>query len=589
MSGRIEAATQTQSLAGNGGTEAPLTGRFRRIGHRIMWQVGLAVLAGLSALLAVFITHQQTDLLKENTHDLRTLTESVRRGLETVMLAGYADIAEQYADSLKGIPGVVELRLMRRTGEEAFRDNRTLREVNRRLGGDTFEEREEEKIVPVLPADHAGLKKAATGEEATYRELGADGPPLLTFLAPIPNRKACWRCHGKEEEVRGVLKLSVSLARMEDNFRQVRFQALWMGAGALSLILLLAWGLVRRHVALPIVRMSEAVRQVADGHLEHRVPVVGADELALMARDFNRMSQALQQSYKGLQDEQDKLTTIILSAREGIVVTDRQGDVVLVNPSAERLLGKDREEIQAQGFEALLDDPEYIAAFLSREGGNLPKTHVYKGRVLNFYAATIFTHDGEKVGSCALMRDVTQEKRLEEQLRQLSVTDGLTGLFNRRRFDEAMVEEMKRAQRYGLSVGLILFDVDHFKKFNDTHGHDQGDRVLQAIAAQMKEHFREIDHPCRYGGEEFCAILPSTGIPGAQYAAERLRQKIEAMVVDGLKVTISLGVAVYPYCEAENPDELLKQADNALYVAKKQGRNQVVVAGGLPESLMNGE
>ncbi|MBF0585238.1 MAG: GGDEF domain-containing protein, partial [Magnetococcales bacterium] len=190
---------------------------------------------------------------------------------------------------------------------------------------------------------------------------------------------------------------------------------------------------------------------------------------------------------------------------------------------------------------------------------------------------TTYASDGTRIGSAALVRDITQEKKLEEKLRKLSTTDGLTGLYNRRWFDTALSDEMQRAARYHQMVGLLLFDVDHFKRFNDTHGHDQGDRVLQALGRVMQGHFREVDHPCRYGGEEFCAILPNTGHPGAQLAAERLRQKVESMEVDGLKVTISIGVAIFPMV-GKNPDDFLKQADLALYKAKKGGRNQVCFA-----------
>ncbi|MBF0445751.1 MAG: GGDEF domain-containing protein, partial [Magnetococcales bacterium] len=122
-----------------------------------------------------------------------------------------------------------------------------------------------------------------------------------------------------------------------------------------------------------------------------------------------------------------------------------------------------------------------------------------------------------------------------------------------------------------------FFDVDHFKRFNDDHGHDQGDRVLQAIGKVMGEHFRDVDLCFRYGGEEFCAILPSTGNPGCGLAAERFRQKIEAMEVDGLKITISIGVAVYPDA-GTSPTDMLKKADIALYEAKENGRNQVCFA-----------
>ena len=123
-----------------------------------------------------------------------------------------------------------------------------------------------------------------------------------------------------------------------------------------------------------------------------------------------------------------------------------------------------------------------------------------------------------------------------------------------------------------------MFDVDHFKKFNDAYGHDQGDRVLSAIGKLMISLFRPSDIPCRYGGEEFCVILTETNPEGAYTAAERARVEVEKLVVDTLKVTISVGLVIYPEHKIKTIKELIKLADTALYAAKKAGRNKVCLA-----------
>ncbi|MBF0295727.1 MAG: diguanylate cyclase [Magnetococcales bacterium] len=330
----------------------------------------------------------------------------------------------------------------------------------------------------------------------------------------------------------------------------------------------------------PITKVTKAMLHVADGNMESQVPVIGKDELGQMATIFNQMALQLKSAHEGLQNEQEKLMTILLSAREGIIGTNREGEVVLVNPAAQRLLGKSEEEIVAGGFLNILDDPEYVRQFLVRSGYDMPETVVFNQKVFNFFAASIRDKGGAIIGSAALIRDVTEEKNLERQLRNLSNTDGLTKLINRRHFDELLQAEFQRGKRYGVEFGLLVFDVDHFKKFNDTHGHDQGDRVLQALAGAMKNAFRDIDFCCRFGGEEFCVIAPSTNLTGLLIAAERFRRKVEAMVVDGLKVTISIGAVTYPQLlpGAQGPAEIFKAADNALYQAKKGGRNQVCAA-----------
>ncbi|MFZ2955416.1 MAG: diguanylate cyclase [Candidatus Ozemobacteraceae bacterium] len=162
------------------------------------------------------------------------------------------------------------------------------------------------------------------------------------------------------------------------------------------------------------------------------------------------------------------------------------------------------------------------------------------------------------------------------KLHELAITDGLTQLFIHRYFQIKLDDEVKRALRYSEFFSLILFDIDHFKKFNDTYGHQQGDTVLKEVARLIKELVRTTDVPCRYGGEEFTIILPHTNAEQGLLFAERVRQKIEAHPFPGqsepLHVTISLGVAEFPRMTREK-QRLVQIADIALYHCKGHGRN----------------
>jgi len=163
------------------------------------------------------------------------------------------------------------------------------------------------------------------------------------------------------------------------------------------------------------------------------------------------------------------------------------------------------------------------------------------------------------------------------RLYELAITDGLTKLFIHRYFQARLEEEIVRAKRYHTACSLILFDIDHFKKFNDTYGHQQGDIVLIEVAKLMKLTVRDtVDIPARYGGEEFVIILPETDAKGALLVAERLRKTIEAYDFPGqeqaLKVTVSLGVSTFPD-HASTKSVLVKKADLALYECKNRGRN----------------
>lgn len=167
----------------------------------------------------------------------------------------------------------------------------------------------------------------------------------------------------------------------------------------------------------------------------------------------------------------------------------------------------------------------------------------------------------------------------KSRLFNLATIDGLTGLVVHRHFQAKMEEEFRRARRYGKPLSFLMTDIDHFKKFNDTWGHQVGDMVLREVAKIVRDSARDTDLAARYGGEEFAVILPETEPDGAMLFAERLRHGVESARFNGpkgdLKVTISVGVCSIPYHQPETPLEMIKLADEALYVCKRNGRNRV--------------
>lgn len=173
---------------------------------------------------------------------------------------------------------------------------------------------------------------------------------------------------------------------------------------------------------------------------------------------------------------------------------------------------------------------------------------------------------------------------LQTRYFQLAMFDGLTGLYVRRMFDEKIGEEINRVRRYGGNLSIIMADIDFFKKINDQYGHQMGDKILQESSALLRDDIRDgIDIPCRYGGEEFIIILPNTNIDGAHVVAERFRRHCEQHSFNGeenpIQVTFSLGIAAITKETAAPAKELVRRADEMLYLAKKNGRNQVCVFG----------
>jgi len=175
------------------------------------------------------------------------------------------------------------------------------------------------------------------------------------------------------------------------------------------------------------------------------------------------------------------------------------------------------------------------------------------------------------------------QKALEHaRTRRLASTDGLTGMYNHRTFQERLSQEIARAGRYGRPLSVLMIDVDHFKVYNDTYGHPQGDIVLQDLARLLQEMSRTSDTVARWGGEEFAIILPETDSVGAQKIGQRLCEQMERYpfpgqeIMPGGTLTISIGIATY--ASASSKEALLQAADMALYTAKREGRNRVCVA-----------
>ena len=546
---------------------------FKRIGHKLILTFAGVAAIGLTVLVIFYTNQQQESLFKQNEDTMSKVTQSVIEGLQTVMLAGYADIAQEYAANLQNVDGIVDFRILRTDGNEAFLDNNTINNVNKRKDEELFEPRDEESKRRILASDNLELRNTVATREITktYSE-SESGANLLTFLAPIENKDDCHECHGSKESVRGVIKITTSLESVEMAVKASRQQAYLLSGPFLLLIILVTGVMVKRTVVVPITRVTSAMINVSRGDLSMNVPVLGRDEISVMAKSFNRMSDKLKSTYEGLEEEHDKLSTLILSAHDGMIITDRHGRIVLTNPSATQILNKSADEIFADGFNHLFNDPNIIRRALENEDYIEIK---HEDRVLQVLASTIENQEKEIIGSAALVRDVTTEKRLQEELQHLATSDGLTGLYNRRYLDTSLAKELGRSQRYGHGMSIIMFDVDHFKRFNDEHGHDQGDRVLHFISSIVKKQIRNLDIPCRYGGEEFLIILPETNHECALGIAERVRQKIESTELDSLKVTVSIGVASYPPVIVENYQQFIEAADKALYEAKNAGRNCV--------------
>lgn len=538
--------------------------------------VGIAATLTLVGLVVIYTQSQRTHLIDNDKVVAGRIVSSVVAGLSAIMVTGSATIAQQYAQDIKGAVGLDDFSFIRPDGKQAFLDNDTIKAVNSRYGQTLFMERSESREQR-LYAEKDPLFQRAKGARGLVGKVNENGESY-TILMPIENKPVCHQCHGDSVSILGFARLTSSLQHVNQMVSSNRNQAILVMLAVLVLYLILTYLFLNKVVIVPIRRVTDAMFKVEKGDLSQQVPELGRDELGRMARSFNAMIRQILQIHTGLEMEQNKLTTIILNAGEGIVVTDRDERIVLVNPAAEALLGEKETQIVTKGFHRLVDDPSLIERLLEHPDSNYAESVSRGDRYLSIMAARI-EQQGELLGMAALLRDVTTQKRREAHLRAISYTDELTGLLNRRSLTAVLHQGIEDAVGNQRPLSLLMMDLDHFKTLNDTHGHAMGDQVLMAFGGLLKRRLRDADYACRYGGEEFCAILPNTPMAGARKTAEDIRRAVMVMDCNGVTVTVSIGVATLDQLQSHTPNGLLKAADEALYEAKGQGRNRTVEYG----------
>jgi len=272
---------------------------------------------------------------------------------------------------------------------------------------------------------------------------------------------------------------------------------------------------------------------------------------------------------------------------------DRNYRIESWNKSAERLFGYSPEEMVGEDY-LLLFPQDPTSATRHRDvltravdsGSGEDEGWWARKKTTRFWGSTVISvveePDGGRSGFIVVSRDLTRKKREEDDLRNAATHDFLTGLLNRRAFEDVARQEISRWQSGRDPLSLLIVDADHFKRINDTHGHGVGDDVLRALAHTMQGQVRELDVVARLGGEEFVIVLPSTDAIGARAAAERIRLSVEGLRIplpDGgvARLTVSVGIAELSR-ESASIELLLQRADAALYEAKRCGRNRSVVS-----------
>jgi diguanylate cyclase (GGDEF)-like protein/PAS domain S-box-containing protein len=274
----------------------------------------------------------------------------------------------------------------------------------------------------------------------------------------------------------------------------------------------------------------------------------------------------------------------------GMSLVSLDGRFLQVNDALCRIVGYPREELLALDFQTITH-PDDLDIDLGRaqalvageiESYDLEKRYVHRdGHVVwILLTVSLVTTDGRPHFFISQVQDISEQKRMRAELERLATTDGLTGLLNRRHLTALTERELRRRDRHAFDLAVLVIDADHFKAINDRHGHLAGDLVLRALGRLLLEEVRATDLVCRWGGEEFVAVLVGTDLDGARRAAERMVERCASHDVahdrGTLRVTVSIGVTA---CAPDEHDveRIVERADRAMYAAKQAGRNTVVV------------
>lgn len=553
-------------------------GLFRHVSVTILLAVGLAAGCGLAALWLLYDMEQDAALIEHNERTMRKLSESVIRGLESVMLQGSVEAVESYAERLKTVRGISELRVLRTDGVEAFHDNKTVAAVNARLGSNAFRLHDRVRPDAARSISSPHLEQALRDKRSvTYYETDASGVRLMTHLHPLLNEPGCQGCHGDDHAVRGVLKVTTSLQSVERTIRATRYKTLAVLGGVLALILVLTYALLKVVVVRRVQRVSNAMHAIVLGDYSTRVPDADRDELGEMARSFNRMAENLLAAGSQLNEKRDMMTAVLRGAHDGIVVADRKGDIVMANAAAEQLLGKSSQQIHRGGLPRIFDNPALIQAWRASLG-DVAEEITYRNKPLQVYVSHIRGLDNGDLGIALLMRDISGERALREEVKRLHFTDPLTGLGNARYLEHALAQYSSRAKAAQKSLAVALVSVDTLKDLALSYGSKLEADALKHVAHLLAETFGSGVPLARTAEDTLAAVLYGASPDAACGLVRRALERIHATPLEGIQLWASAGVAAAPVRAAGGQSELIQAAARALRDAIEAGSGSVRAA-----------
>ncbi len=382
---------------------------------------------------------------------------------------------------------------------------------------------------------------------------------LIGGLLPIQACRALWTASA-EAELKSVR----------------RFVALTFAAFALITLIRGLLGLIDGLQGIEHVDVTQSVAYLLPYNFGIPLWLVALVGLVLLT--MRRILSDSQRNAQQAAANAERFERLMSVSNAGVMVLDGER-IIDSNPKLEQLFAQTRDQLLGQPLSRLFDNSSQqpLSDLLQQADGQPHDLLAQRADGQAFAAELSIVRLAEAQQQVAEIRDVSQRKALEEQLRQLATTDPLTSALNRRAFQQRAEHELSRSQRQGTALCLAILDLDHFKRVNDQHGHAVGDQVLVAFSTLCRQQARSTDLFARFGGEEFVILLPDSDLNAAQQRLERLRSDLHTHPVDTaqgpLNISVSIGLASSrPH---ETLEQLLQRADTQLYQAKTQGRNRI--------------
>ncbi|MBF0382659.1 MAG: PAS domain S-box protein [Magnetococcales bacterium] len=394
------------------------------------------------SLLFFYSEYQKQSILAENERAGMELAGTAIHGLRSVMLTGNARIAQNYAQHLKNVEDIQSLEILRPDGLEAFQDNKTIDSINWRLGKEAFPYKNVETTVTIIKPDDPNMLKVKNSREAIfYYSSNSDGKPFLTFLVPILATSGCKHCHGWNDDILGLVRISTSLDATFKAIDSTHIYIAKLSVTSLLLLLLFTYLFIKRGIERPLKNVRNVILKIEEGDLDQRIPDLDCREFTNLTKSFNMMVGRLQDTYVSVKNSESRLRAVMENVADGILTTDEDGTIKSINKAALWIFNCSADEIIGKNVEILVPEPhrsshrDYIKKYTKWHNEQIfgKLSGDYHGEI--FFEREISTNrldgkpvllevtvthiiNGNNVNYIATIRDITKKKIAEKELEE---------------------------------------------------------------------------------------------------------------------------------------------------------------------------